>query len=194
MNWHTMISLILLFWSLIAVYVKGGETVADLPAFDDFQDKPICVPEGSGYQKLLDSKGFNAVLVDNGDDAVTAAGEGKLCIGFVRDSGISVPGFTQGSQAINEEPLGIFVSKDLPASAYSALSAIVSNLIANGTLQEILAEYPVPSNPRLDLASKSLGEFVVNPDTPVALSGGQLAAGFSTIIVSLFCMLRIQVM
>ena len=47
MNLHTMISLILLFWSLHAVYVKGGETVADLPAFDDFQDKPICVPEGS---------------------------------------------------------------------------------------------------------------------------------------------------
>lgn len=160
-----------------AVYVKSGNadgTAASLPSFESF-DGSVCVKNGSIWVDFLERANIVTVRVDTTDD-LNAGVDSGMCIGQARDSGIVVGGYVQATRPAvgSEEPISMAVSGDLPASAYTALSAIVTELLAERKIQKFIANVPselgdtVPSNPLLDLVSASIGDLVVDEETIAA--------------------------
>lgn len=164
-----------------AVYVKDVAGSADaaprtLQSFESF-DGPVCVKKGSTWVGFLERANAIVVLMDTTDDLDAGVDSGE-CTGQARDSGIAIDGYVQTTRAAlgSEEPISMAVSGDLPASAYAALSAIVTELLAEREIQKFISNVPsgdvVPANPLLDLVSASIGDFVVDEETIAAVVRG----------------------
>ncbi len=162
-----------------AVYVKDGSAAAagaSLPYLKGFTGT-ACVPEASACIAFLEQADVTMVVVGTVDDAYESV-ESGVCTGQVRDSGLAIDGYVQATrpELDSEEPLSMAVSGDLPASAYAALSAIVTELLAEREIQNFISNVPggdkVPVNHLLDLVSASIGDFVVDGETIAAAIGG----------------------
>ena len=176
-----------------AVYVKASTDTGDvdvdvdassmsskssmLPYLAGFTGS-VCVPADSACVRFLEKAKVKTVIVDSIQDAFRGVENGN-CTGQARDSGIAIDGYVQATRPDpeSEEPISMAVSGDLPSSAYAALSATVTNLLAERKIQSFMEGVPgdknIPPNPRLDLVSASIGEFVVDEATIAASRTGQ---------------------
>ena len=171
-----------------AVYVKASTDTGDvdvssmsskssmLPHLAEFTGS-VCVPSNSVCVGLLEKAKVKTVIVDTVEEGFRGVVNGT-CTGQTRDSGIAIAGYVQATRPDpeSEEPISMAVSGDLPSSAYAALSATVTNLLAERKIQSFIDSVPgdknIPPNPRLDLVSASIGEFVVDEATIAAAMTG----------------------
>ena len=153
-----------------AIYVTDSTSVQEpQPGLEYANGMTICTLYGSAYNDQAEAAGANLTYFNTTSDAVQGVLTGA-CSGLLYDSNVSFEedGLKQASSDMSSAfPIGIAVAPNAPYSVYTALSALMVQLLDGYPQSDLInwsKEYAAGSypNPQLYTSSQSVSNFVLS--------------------------------
>lgn len=152
-----------------AIYVNESMSVQEpQPGLEYASGKSLCTLSGGAYNDQAEAAGATLVYFESQEEAIQGVLNGA-CDGLLWDSNVSFQeeGLKQASADISAGyPIGIAISPNVEYSAYTAVSALMVNLLdkyPDSDLVRWSKEYAAGAfpNPQLYASSDSVSNFVV---------------------------------
>ena len=151
-----------------AVYVNQSVTVQEpLPGMEYVNGKTICTVYGEAYNDEVQAAGATLIYYNTTQEATQGVNNGE-CDGFLWDSNVSFEkdGLMQAADLGADYPIGIAISPKVQYSVYSALAALMVELLNNYPDSDLVRwskEYAAGAYPNSHLyaSSNSVSNFVL---------------------------------
>jgi len=173
-----------------AIYVSDSVSVQEpQPGLEYADGKTLCTLEGSAYNQQAEASGATLEYYESQEEMIQGVLNGS-CDGLLWDSNVSfeADGLTQASADMSAGyPIGIAISPDSPYGVYTALSALMVNLLDKYPDSDLIlwskeyasGAYP---NPQLYASSESVSNFLLSSDDIAAAKEPESAPEPSTLL------------